>query len=99
MAAADITPPFPVPIFATPAWIAAVTACGGECQCTGQCGRKHTASKGRCDREQGKNGITLHLTRLGAVCCPRCHDGVARTDARTTPAPDVDQLDLLALSD
>ena len=90
-------PPFPIPIFATEAWIAAVTAVGGLCQCAGQCGRKHTATGGRRDREQGRNGVTLHLTGLGAVYCPRCHDGVARAEARNAPAPVVDQLDILAL--
>lgn len=51
MPAAEPAPEFPIPIFATAAWIAAVTACGGVCQCAGQCGRKHTATRGRCDRE------------------------------------------------
>jgi len=96
-------PEFTIPIFATPAWIAAVTAANGACQCAGQCGRKHTRTRTKvavqCSARQGANGVTLHLTEAGGVYCPRCHDDIARAAARIAPAPDVDQLDIFALFD
>jgi hypothetical protein len=110
MAADTVTPSplrFPVPIFATPAWILAVTAADGLCQCTGQCGRKHTRSRtetaAQCTARQGAPGVMLHLTESGTVHCQRCHGDIARAAERAAkraaPPPDVDQLELFALPD
>ena len=96
---------FTVPIFATPAWIRAVTAAGGLCQCTGRCGRKHahTSTPGQCDARQGAPGVMLHLTEDGAVYCLRCFSSIERAAkqaaAIAAAASDTDQLDLFALLD
>ena len=90
-----------VPLCATPAWLAAVTAAGGYCQCAGQCGRKHKATAGRCTESQGRNGIILHLTGTGAVYCPPCDLGqanaAARAVAKAAPAEVAGQGDLFDL--
>jgi hypothetical protein len=67
-----------IPFCATPAWLAAVQAADGLCQCAGACGKKHKATGGRCDQRQGLNGQTLHLAEDGSVYCPRCFNPVAR---------------------
>jgi hypothetical protein len=96
---------FTVPIFATPAWIRAVTAASGLCQCTGQCGRKHahTSTPGRCDARQGAPGVMLHLTEAGAVYCLRCFASIERAAKQSAAVADArsnaDQLDLFALLD
>jgi hypothetical protein len=96
---------FTVPIFATPAWIRAVTAADGLCQCARQCGRKHTrtATPGKCDARQGAPGVMLHLTEAGAVYCPNCFAGIERaakqSAAVAAAASDADQLDIFALLD
>ena len=98
---------FTVPIFATPAWIRAVTAADGLCQCTGQCGRKHTrtrtAAPVQCDARQGAPGVMLHLTGDGAVYCARCFASIERAAKQSAAVADArsdaDQLDLFALLD
>lgn len=98
---------FPVPIFATPAWIRAVTAAEGLCQCTGACGRKHTrtrtATAVRCTARQGEPGVMLHLDEAGGVYCLRCFTSIERAAkqaaALAAAPPDADQLDLFALLD
>jgi hypothetical protein len=95
---------FTVPIFATPAWILAVTAAGGLCQCTGRCGRKHTrtATPGKCDARQGAPGVMLHLAETGAVYCLDCFASIERAARAATlaaAAADTDQLDIFALLD
>lgn len=66
------------PFCATPAWLAAVEAAAGVCQCAGECGKKHRATGGHCDQRQGTWGENLHLAEDGKVYCPRCFAGVAR---------------------
>lgn len=78
-----------IPFCATLAWLAAVEAAAGLCQCTGGCGRKHTATQGKCDQYQGLNGLTLHLAEDGNVYCPRCFapiDRAAKQAASATAA-------------
>lgn len=67
-----------VPFCATPAWKSAVENADGMCQCASACGRKHTATQGKCDQYQGLNSQTLHLATDGKVYCPRCFGPVAR---------------------
>lgn len=97
---------FAVPIFATPAWILAVTAADGLCQCTGRCGRKHTrtATPGKCDARQGAPGVMLHLSEGGAVYCPNCFADIERAAKQSAAdaaaaRSDTDQLDIFALLD
>lgn len=98
---------FSVPIFATPAWTAAVTAADGLCQCTGQCGRKHTRTRTvtavQCTERQGKPGVMLHLAESGQVYCLRCFTSIERAAKQaadlTADTADTDQLDLFALLD
>jgi hypothetical protein len=98
---------FPVPIFATPAWIRAVTAADGLCQCAGQCGRKHTRTRTetavQCTARQGEPGVMLHLTGAGQVYCLRCLTSIERAAKQAAvlaaDAADTDQLDLFALLD
>ena len=108
--AADAEPTVPlrftVPIFATPAWIRAVTAADGLCQCAGQCGRKHahTSTPGKCDARQGAPGVMLHLTEDGAVYCANCFGSITRAAKQSAAlaaaaAAGADQLDLFALLD
>ncbi|MEU3492205.1 hypothetical protein ABZ747_01760 [Kitasatospora cineracea] len=41
-------------------WQAVMAAASGRCQCRGACGKPHTKSGGRCDREHG-----THRTHAG----------------------------------
>lgn len=70
------------PFCATAAWRAAIEKFHGLCQCSGQCGRKHAATKGRCDQYQGLAGVNLQLSEDGAVYCPRCFGPIDRTRKR-----------------
>jgi len=80
-----------VPLWATAAWLAAVQAAHGLCQCAGACGRKHRASGYRCDQYQDLNGTNLHLAQDGKVYCPKCFADIAKAlrqqaDAEATEA-------------
>ncbi len=98
---------FPVPVFAAPAWIRAVAAADGLCQCAGACGRKHTRTRTetavQCTARQGAPGVMLHLTESGQVYCLRCLVSIERAAkqaaALAEDMADTGQLDLFALLD
>jgi hypothetical protein len=105
---AEVSLRLTVPIFATPAWIRAVTAADGLCQCDGYCGRKHTRTRTetavRCDARQGAPGVMLHLSESGEVYCLRCFASIERAAKQAAAAAAAqsaaaDQLDLLSLFD
>ena len=83
-----------VPLCATPAWTAAVTAAGGQCACEG-CGKTHRATGGRCGNRQGLYGVRLHLAPDGKVYCGPCFPH--HTALADTAVPAGEQGDLLAL--
>ncbi len=71
------------PLAATAAWHAAVDAAGGQCSCTGACGRSHRAFPAhRCPHRLAANGSRLLLAGDGRVYCPRCFDPIARASRR-----------------
>jgi hypothetical protein len=65
------------PLFATPAWRAAVEAAEGHCQCHGACGRKHPDGQGACIARHDVAGARLYLTEDGRVYCKPCFDSIA----------------------
>ena len=40
------------PLVGADIWLPVIEAAGLRCQCTGQCGHRHSQSKGRCPHEQ-----------------------------------------------
>lgn len=83
------TAPGPVcPAGMPPDWTAAFEACGGMCCCTGQCGRDHTRTEGRCDRSYAPGWLNLHLIGAGLLLCATCHKRhqAARAAERATAA-------------
>ncbi|MGW1990115.1 hypothetical protein [Embleya sp. NPDC001921] len=76
------------PIVGAELWSAVATRESGTCGCTGQCGRRHKDTNGRCDRHDGlivgPRDLAASLTvavGLGSAdlttWCERCH-GPAR---------------------
>ncbi|MFG2195779.1 hypothetical protein [Streptomyces sp. NPDC048639] len=56
------------PLVFADVWRPVVEAAGFRCQCTGQCGTRHSKTAGRCPREQdqyGKGG-RIHLAAAPA---------------------------------
>lgn len=90
------------PIWGSELWRQVVSRAGGICQCTGQCGAKHSQSHGRCDMQEGRRGE--HLIAAPAVAglsfaasarltapelialCVRCFGGRNRITQKSTPA-------------
>jgi hypothetical protein len=69
---ADLTAP--PPIWATPAWSAAVARADGRCECVLSLpGHTHKIYDGkRCPIRQGLYGGRLHLLTDGRVVCAEC---------------------------
>ena len=78
-----------VPLGAPPAWLPVVAAADWRCECTGACGRRHSRSEFRCDREHGRAGVRLMVAPADLMLtlaqaaeveaddlhawCPECH--------------------------
>lgn len=77
------------PIGAPAVWEPIMNRSGGQCECTGSCGRSHSKSEFRCDRHHDRGGVrlvvaphdlTLPLERAVGLpvgelraWCPDCH--------------------------
>jgi hypothetical protein len=57
----------PRPVGDLPLWDTVMTTAGHCCQCTGQCGNRHTATQGRCDRQHGNHPATVPLLAAPAT--------------------------------
>ena len=53
------------PIWGSDLWRTVVANAQGTCQCTGQCGKKHAKTAGRCDIQEGRRD--QHLIAAPAV--------------------------------
>lgn len=52
------------PIAGANLWQPVIDAAGGQCQCTGQCGKRHLDTNRkpvRCERQEGQRGGPSHL--------------------------------------
>lgn len=77
------------PLGSPAAWAPVVQAAGGRCQCTGSCGRTHSKTQFRCDREHDQAGTRLLVAPVDLALpatqaarlphadlrawCPDCH--------------------------
>jgi len=77
------------PLGNPPAWEAAMNRSESRCECTGACGRPHTRTGSRCDRQHGHGEVrlivapadlALSLTQAAhapaedlRAWCPDCH--------------------------
>jgi hypothetical protein len=55
-----------------PLWETVMTKAGRTCQCTGQCGKTHAKTTGRCDRQHGAYAAVRggHIVLLAAPADP-----------------------------
>lgn len=62
----------PGPVGELPLWEAVMNTAGYVCQCTGQCGKTHRQSQGRCDRAHGQRAAVHggHIVLLAAPADP-----------------------------
>ncbi|MFB8383067.1 hypothetical protein [Streptomyces rubiginosohelvolus] len=91
----------PLPLAATSLFRAVMVAADWRCQCTGQCGHRHTRTEDRCQRTHGgrvllmaapadpstpdRDAAALPAAAL-RVWCPGCHTAARRTRAHPEPA-------------
>ncbi|WP_052433365.1 hypothetical protein [Streptacidiphilus carbonis] len=59
----------PGPVGELPLWEAVMNTAAYTCQCTGQCGRSHTKTGKRCDREHGALAA-VHGGRILLLAAP-----------------------------
>jgi hypothetical protein len=75
------------PISATPQWLTAVAAAGGQCECVQTAGHKHPKDHdGRCVRRNTINAERLYLAPDKQVYCVGCFD-YHRSQAQQAAAP------------
>lgn len=68
-----IRPPLGLPPAAAAQWIAVIETAGRCCQCTGECGRPHRRTDGRCPVEHAgyaNNNRPLHVAPADALPAP-----------------------------
>ncbi|WP_327639554.1 hypothetical protein OHB24_14660 [Kribbella sp. NBC_00482] len=106
--------PFRPPMVGAETWQSAMDAAGWRCECTGQCGKGHGKTAGRCGINHGTAHplavtaadptASLHAAVTGAelvALCAGCQAGSKRaaTKAAEQAAADrTDQLDLFDLT-
>ncbi|WP_350279315.1 hypothetical protein [Kribbella sp. HUAS MG21] len=106
--------PFRPPMVGAETWQSAMVAAGWRCECTGQCGKGHVKTAGRCGTNHGSAHplavdaadptASLHAAVTGAelvALCAGCQAGAKRaaTKAAEQDAADhTDQLDLFDLT-
>lgn len=59
----------PGPVGELPLWEAVMNTAAFTCQCTGQCGKTHKQTAGRCDREHGAPAA-VHSGRILLLAAP-----------------------------
>jgi hypothetical protein len=94
-------------------WQSAMVAAGWRCECTGQCGKGHLKTAGRCGINHGSahplavvaadQTVSLHAAVTSAdlvALCAGCQAGAKRAAIRADEDTDKsDQLDLFDLTD
>jgi hypothetical protein len=106
--------PFRPPMVGAETWQSAMDAAGWRCECTGQCGKGHIKTAGRCGIDHGSMHplavtaadptASLHAAVTGAelvALCGGCQTGAKRAAtkaAEQAAAGHTDQLDLFDLT-
>ena len=95
-----MTGPAAGPLLAADTWRQVIGTAGERCECTGQCGRKHSDGQGQCqcpDRPEAplhavpRDPVPFHVaaalpaSALHALCDP-CHAALASIHARARQA-------------
>lgn len=70
------------PLGAPAAWAPVVQSAGGRCQCTGACGRTHSKTGLRCDREHDQAGVRLLVAPADLTLPPTQAARLPRADLR-----------------
>ncbi|QNE21921.1 hypothetical protein F1D05_33415 [Kribbella qitaiheensis] len=106
--------PFRPPMVGAETWQSAITLAGWRCECTGQCGKGHVKTEGRCGTEHGSLHplavvaadpvLSLHAVVTGAelvALCAGCQAGAKRAAFKAAERAAIartDQLDLFDLT-
>jgi hypothetical protein len=106
--------PFRPPMIGAATWQAAMLAAGWQCECTGECGKTHAKTQGRCGVAHGSAhplavvaadpAATLRAAVSGTdlvALCASCQTAIKRAAtkaAEAAAAARTDQLDLLDLT-
>lgn len=106
--------PFRPPMVGAETWQRVMTEAGWRCECTGQCGKAHVKTEGRCGTDHGSQHplavvaadptASLHAAVTGAelvALCAGCQAGAKRAAikaAEQATAARIDQLDLFDLT-
>ncbi|MET9313086.1 hypothetical protein ABZX12_14780 [Kribbella sp. NPDC003505] len=106
--------PFRPPMVGAETWQTAIDAAGWRCECTGQCGKGHVKTAGRCGINHGSAHplavvaadptASLHAAVTSAdlvALCAACQAGAKRAAikaAEQATAENPDQLDLFDLT-
>jgi hypothetical protein len=106
--------PFRPPMVGAETWQTAMVAAGWQCECTGQCGKTHAKTAGRCGVAHSSAHplavvaadptVSLHVAVTGSelvALCAGCQTAINRAAikaAEQVAAARTDQLDLFDLT-
>ncbi|MEV0285573.1 hypothetical protein AB0H36_15790 [Kribbella sp. NPDC050820] len=105
--------PFRPPMLGAEAWLLVMNGAGWRCECTGECGRSHTKTGGRCGTEHGRShrlaAVPADLlaspfqATTGAVdlvaMCVTCQAGAKRVATKAADLAAAENTDQLELFD
>lgn len=114
MTSSTVFDPFRPPMIGAATWERAMVAAGWRCECTGECGKTHAKSEGRCPTGHGSSHplavvaadptaslvVAVTTTDVVALCagCQTAIKRIATKAAEAAAAARTDQLDLFDLT-